>query len=217
MRDVILYGAGLLGRQVHYLVETYCSDKYNVVGFIDDTKEAGEIVCGSLTILASLDDIYSKGDYPPDRFKMIMAIGYANMAARGSAFHRAKGFGYEFASIVHPEAFVEKNASVGEGVLVLAGVIVDQFTKVGDLNYLDIGVKVGENTVIEENNYFAAGTTLAGSVKVGSNNFFGLDTTVVNDISIGDGNTINAKSLIYKNLDDNKRVVTVHKQRYIES
>ncbi|MEE9543364.1 MAG: hypothetical protein V3V95_06250 [Thermodesulfobacteriota bacterium] len=215
--DVLLYGAGLLGTQMHYLVETYFKDKMKVVGFVDDVQQKGVSVTGNLKNLGSLEEVCNGGDYPPEKVRMILAIGYSNMKGRGDAFRRAKGLGYGFESIVHPGAHVEKNVSLGEGVMVLAGAIIDQFTVVKDMNYLDIGVKVGENSVIEENNYFSSGTTIAGSVKIGSNNFFGLDTTVVNDVSIGSNNSINAKSLIYKDLGDNKKVVVFHEQRIMES
>jgi len=214
--DALLYGAGLLGRQVYYLVDTYLKEKFNILGFVDDVQKKGTGVVDNLRTLGSLEEVYGSGKYPPESVRMFLAIGYSDMSGRGEAFQRAKKLGYEFESIIHPAAHVEKNSSIGEGVTILAGAVIDQFTLIKDMNYFDIGVKVGENTFIDENNYFSAGTTVAGSVKIEKNNFFGLDTTVVNDVRIGSNNTINAKSLIYKNLGDNKKVVVFHEQRLIE-
>jgi len=214
--DVLLYGAGLLGQQVYYLVDTYLKDRFNILGFVDDVKDKGSNIVDNLKTVGSLREVSDSGKYPPKKVKMFLSIGYTNMRGRGQAFHRAKKLGYIFESIIHPAAHVEKNSTIGEGVTVLAGAVVDQFTYIKDMNYLDIGVKIGENTVVEENNYFSAGTTIAGSVTIGKNNFFGLDTTVVNDVAIGSNNIINAKSLIYKRLGDNKKVVVFHEQRLIE-
>lgn len=210
--DVLIYGGGLLGRQVHYLVETYFGGSYRILGFIDDVKEKEMEVVNDLRVLGSLEEMNTDPNYVPDRIALIMAIGYSNMPGRFVAFSRAKGMGYRFESLIHPEAVVEKNVRLGEGVVVLAGVVVDQYVEIREANYLDIGVLVGENCMIGANNYFSAGTTVGGSVTIGGGNFFGLSTTVVNDISIGNNNFINAKTLIYKNIGDNRKVVELHEQ-----
>ncbi len=213
--DVLIYGAGLLGRQIHYLIDIYFKDRFKILGFIDDAREKGLSVVNDLHILGSLKEIYEDGNYSPDKVKLVLAIGYSDMQARRNAYNNAKELGYEFEGIIHPEAVVEKNAEIGEGVIILAGVVVDQYVAVRDINYLDIGTMMGENTIIETNNYFSAGTTVGGSVRIGENNFFGLNSTVVNDVSVGSNNFINAKALIYKNLGDNKKVIEFYEQRII--
>jgi|GEM_PF-2593757 len=216
MTDVLIYGGGLLGRQVLYLVKTYFSNDYNVIGFIDDIKKKGEVIEDGFVNYGSLNDIFNDNKYSPDNVKLILAIGYNNMIGKYEAYNNAKENGYNFISLIHPNASIEKNVILGEGVILLAGVVVDQYVEIKDINYLDIGCKIGENTVLDINNYLSAGTTIGGSVNVGKNNFFGLNTTVVNDIEIGNNNFINAMSLIYKKVKDNKRVVMLFEQTYLE-
>ena len=150
-----------------------------------------------------------------DKILLVFAIGYSNMSGRRLAYENAKTKGYRFVSLVHPHSSVEPSARLGEGVIVLAGAIVDQFVAIGDASYLHIGTRIGENCDIGANNYFSAGTTLGGSVHVGADNFFGINSTIVNDISIGDQNFINAGSLIYKPVGSGLRMVEYREQREV--
>lgn len=211
--DVLIYGAGALGRQVHYLADTYFKDRLNILGFIDDFKEKDSIVVDGLRVLGPLSHVSTV--LPPEKTRLILAIGYNKMADRRNAFTMAKELGYRFESLIHPKAMVEENAELGEGVVILAVAIVDQYVKIKEINFMDIGTRIGENTVVGANNYFSAGTTLAGSVTVGENNFFGLNSTVVDGMRIGNNNFINACALVYKYLGDNRKVVEFYEQRII--
>ena len=123
--------------------------------------------------------------------------------------------GYEFLKLIHPRASVEPSACLDEGVVVLAGAIVDQHVTIGDGSYLHIGSKFGEGCVIGANNYFSAGATFGGSVQVGDNNFFGINATIVNDIKIGSNNFINADSLVYRDVADSLTIVEYREQREV--
>ncbi|MFC1590905.1 hypothetical protein ACFL43_00105 [Thermodesulfobacteriota bacterium] len=213
MYNVAIYGAGRLGRQIYWLVDQYYGDSMHVVGFVDDVKAPGETIIDNVETLGSLQQAAAHEKYGPDRIRMIMAIGYLNMPGRREAFSRAKHCGYGFENVIHPQAHVEKDVQLGEGITVLAGAVLDQHVRVGDLAYFDIGVLIGEYSTIGMNNYFAAGTTVGGSVAVGCDNFFGLDTTLVNDITVGNNNFVNAKTLIAAPLDDNSQVIEVHQCR----
>ncbi len=214
--DVLIYGAGLLGRQVHYYVDTHFDEKLKTLGFIDDAKQKGALVVDGLRNLGSLEEVYRDGKYSPERVKLVFAIGYSDMQARQKAFSRAKEKQYQFECIVHPGARIEGDVRLGEGVIVLSGAIVDQHVQVKEITFLDTGTIICENCRIGRNNFIAAGTTIAGNTRIGDNNFIGLDTTIVNGVSIGNSNSINAKSLIHKNLGDKKRVVELHEQHLLQ-
>jgi len=212
-KDILIYGAGLLGHQMYYIIKTYFFDSLNIVGFIDDTKPPDYPVTENVRSVCALEDISKNSRLSPDKVDMVLAIGYSNMKGRHQAFLRAKEMGFFFQSLIHPRATVEKNVELGEGVIVQAGVVLDQYVKVGEINYFDIGVLIGENSQIGSNNYFSAGVTIGGSVQIGTNNFVGLNSTAVNNIKIGDHNFINAQTLIHRSLESNYQLVEIHESR----
>ncbi len=211
MNDVLIYGGGQLGRQMHYFLAAHGQDECRVLGCVDDVRTAGEQVTEGLWVVGNLESIAENPDFDPNRCLLVLAIGYTDMLGRDQAFNRAKALGYEFLTLIHPQAIVEQNVRLGEGVMIMAGAVVDQYNEIGDITYLDIGTSVGENGQIGTNNYLAAGTSIGGNVTIGRDNFLGMDTTVTNDVSIGDFNLINAKTMIYKNLGDEQKVVEVRK------
>lgn len=211
---VLVYGSGMLGKQVSYLFSTY-TDNIEIVGYVDDFKPEGTAIENDLKVVGSFAEVSCNPLFSPDKVKFVFAIGYSKMALRYEAYKKVKESGYSFESFIHPKATVEKNVTVGEGTCILAGAIVDQYVKIAPVNYLDIGVMIGENTVLGDNNYLAAGVAVGGSVSIGTSNFFGLQSTVVNDITIGNRNSIDAKSLVYKNLKDDSRLVELHEQHIL--
>ncbi len=213
--DILIYGGGMLGRQVQHLVKEHFGHSYKIRGFVDDVQPPGTIVVDGVATVGSLEHISTHSEFGPDQIPIVFAIGYSNMLARGRAFQNARSKGYRFVGLIHPRSSVETSVDLGEGVVILAGAIVDQFVAIGDVSYLHNGTIVGENCRIGANNYFSAGTTLGGSVVVGEDNFFGMNATIVNDVTIGSNNFINAGSLIYKPLGNDLKMVEYREQREV--
>lgn len=208
----LVYGSGHLGRQVLHVLEHHFGGAYTVAGFVDDQRPAGEEVTGGYRTLGSLADVAANPETAPERAVLVPAIGYANLAGRGRALELARALGYAFPVLVHPRAWLEPTVRLGQGVIVLAGALVDQAVTVGDWCYLDQGVKLGEECVLGPNNYLAAGATLGGRVRLGRDNFLGLDVTITDRVTVGDGNFVNARTLVYKDLGDRQRLVEFHEQ-----
>jgi UDP-perosamine 4-acetyltransferase len=211
----MIYGGGMLGKQVGHLMLNHYAGRHNLCGFIDDVLPPGVDVIDGITTLGSLADVSAMSGYGPESKSLVFAIGYSDMRARGLAVDKVRPLGYDMISLIHPAASVEPSARLGEGVVVLAGAVVDQYVTIGDFCYLHNGSIVGENSVLGANNYLSAGTTFGGSVTVGANNFFGINSTIVNDVDIGDNNFINAASLVYKPVGDNLNIVEFREQREV--
>ena len=215
--DVVIYGGGMLGHQVAHILLNFFSDRFRLVGFVDDVKPAGSEVIEGIETVGSLEQVIALEKCSPENCLMLFAIGYTDMRSRRTAFEKAVSVGYKMEGLVHPGASVDPSAKLGSGAIVLAGAVVDQHVAVGDICYLHNGAIVGENTVLGTNNYLSAGTTMGGSIIVGDDNFFGINATIVNDISIGSNCFINAGSLVYKALADDMRIVEFREQREVRN
>lgn len=212
-KNILIYGSGMLGQQVYHLLKEYYCDKWHILGFIDDIKAPGEVVIDTLLTVGGLDQLRQSGTYGSQQVTLVMAIGYNRLDKKMQAYSNAKTYGYTFETVVHPKAFIEKSAHLGEGNIFLAGTVIDQHVVVGDINYFDISTTVGECSTIANANYIAAGATLAGFVQLGDSNFVGLDTTIVSYKKVGQRNFINAKSLVASDIDDDNQVIQVHQVR----
>ena len=210
---VVLYGAGHLGRQIYHHVKHHCAQTAQVLGFIDDTKDAGhQVIDGQLT-LGSLAVALQDPVLQPSAVQLVFAIGYTSMVQRRAALERVLAAGYTLFTVVHPRAVIEPGAVVGAGCVVLAGAVIDQQVTVGAACFIDINVRLTAGTQVGCNNYFSSGTATGSRVQVGDDCFFGMDCTVTTDVKMGSHLFVNAKTLVPRDVGDNLKLVQLHKGR----
>lgn len=212
-RRVAFYGAGHLGRQIYHHVRHHCAEVVEPVGFIDDSRGAGEDVIGGLATLGSLEQARHTPGLGPDDVDLVFTIGYNDMRGRGRALAAAVAAGYRLFTLLHPRAWVEPGVAVGEGSIVLAGAVLDQQVRVGRGCVIDIGVRLTAGTEVGDNNFFCSGTSTGSRVRVGSGCFFGMDCTLTTDVEVGSHVFVNAKTLVARNLGSDLKVVELHKSR----
>lgn len=210
---IAFYGAGHLGRQIYHHVVAYGSDHVEVLGFIDDTRAAGEPVLDGRHTLGTLADAARSAELGPRSIALVFAIGYADMGLRRVALQRVLDAGYRLFTVVHPRAVIEPSAEVGEGCIVLANAVIDQQVRVGAACFIDISVRLTAGTVVGRNNYFSSGTSTGSRVVIGDDCFFGMDCTVTTDVKLGNNLFVNAKTLVPRDVGDNLKLVQVHKSR----
>jgi acetyltransferase-like isoleucine patch superfamily enzyme len=210
---VAIYGAGQLGRQIHHHLRHHCADSAHVLGFIDDTQDAGREVVDGLVTLGSLECALHNPALQPATIQVVFAIGYSDMARRRDALDRVLGAGYTLFSVIHPRAVVEPGAVVGPGCVVLAGAVIDQQVRVGAACFIDINVRLTAGTQVGRNNYFSSGTATGSRVRIGDDCFFGMDCTVTTDVQMGSNLFVNAKTLVPRNVGDNLKLVQLQQGR----
>lgn len=208
---VAIYGAGYLGKQIYHHVHHYCADQVEFLGFIDDTRPAGELVDGEAVTIGTLDQVSATQGLRPGEIQVVFAIGYANMPARHAALDRVLDLGYELFSVIHPRSVIEPGAQLGAGCIVLQNAVLDQQVCVGMACFIDIGVRLTAGTVVGRNNYFSSGTSTGSRVMIGDDCFFGMDCTVTTEVRMGSRLFINAKTLVPRDVGDDIKLVEVHK------
>ncbi len=204
IRRLVIFGAGQLGVQLGHQVLAHGDAE--ILGFIDDTRPAGlEVMPGLRTLggLAGAADKAAGAD-------LVFGIGYGDMRARRLALQRTMDAGWTLHTFVHPSAVVEPSAEVGPGCVVLAGAVIDQRVRVGAGCYVDIGVRLTNGTTVGSNNWFSSGTATGSRVHIGDDCFFGMDCTVTTDVRLGSRLSVNAKTLLARDLGDDLKVVQRH-------
>ena len=157
-----------------------------------DFLGAREQFCGLPLIAAeNLPD-----EFPPEDCGVYVTLGYRGMnAGRRLVFERLRAAGYRLMSYVHPSARLE-GATIGEGIIALANVTVDDFCVLGDGNIFQIGVLAAHHTVMGDFNFFAPGACVTGQVRIGHNCFFGANSTIRNGLTIGDRSLVGAGAYV---------------------
>jgi len=111
--------------------------------------------------------------------------------------------------IVHPSASVSNSATLGPGVFVGAGAVVQARARVHAHAILNTGAIIEHDCTIGENVHVAPGAVLGGNVTVGNDTLIGLGARVKPGVTIGSGVTVGVGAVVIHDIPDGQTVVGV--------
>lgn len=127
-----------------------------------------------------------------------IALGSNGLRARVAA--AARKLGYTLINAVSPSAIISPTASLGAGVAVMAGTVINAEARLEDLAILNTRASIDHDCLLGEACHVAPGSALAGCVIVGREAFLGAGTVVIPGVSIGEGAVIGAGACIVKDI-----------------
>jgi sugar O-acyltransferase (sialic acid O-acetyltransferase NeuD family) len=120
---------------------------------------------------------------------------------------QANRLGMRFVHVVHPTARISRRATLGEGVIVSAGVVISNQSRIGDHVILNRGVLIGHDNELGPYCTVGPGANLAGNVRVGARTWIGMGALVIEKISVGSQAVIGAGALVISDVPDRVQVV----------
>jgi sugar O-acyltransferase (sialic acid O-acetyltransferase NeuD family) len=173
-KEIVIFGAGGHAQMVLGLISQL--PQYEVVGVVDPS--INEKHWKKSIPLISLDQgmSYSCG---------VVAIG--NSLIRHNLMKEIKEIdrSFHFPSLVHPSAFVDPTASLGEGVVVSAMACINPFSQIGSGCIINTACVVEHGVVLGEFVFIGPSATLGGEVSIGEFSLIGLGAKVRQGIKIG--------------------------------
>jgi UDP-perosamine 4-acetyltransferase len=139
--------------------------------------------------------------------RAIVAVGANEVRERlAGEVERA---GFELVSAISPRAVIAPSATIGRGVAIMPGVVVNAETVVEDLVILNTAATVDHDCRIGRAAHVAPQCALAGHVSVGAGSLLGIGCTVIPGIRIGRQVTVGAGSVVIADVPDGATVVGV--------
>lgn len=135
--------------------------------------------------------------YSPDKIDLVNGVGCVHVnPQRRELFERFKSKGYRFASVIHPSSVIAQDVSLGEGVQIMAGVIIQPGSSIGDNALLNTRVSVDHDCVIGSHVHLAPGVILSGGVTIGEGCHVGTGSVVIQGVHIERNTFIKARQLV---------------------
>jgi sugar O-acyltransferase (sialic acid O-acetyltransferase NeuD family) len=195
MNEIVIFGAGGLGREVLELIKVVNNKKpsWNLVGFYDDTLIVGTVVNG-VVVLGGIEDLIKS------RVKnVVVAIG--DPVGRASVFNKLSSEKL-FPSLIHPSVtHSETNVSIGPGCIIAANVFLSVNISIGKGTLLNVGCSIGHDVEIGNFCTINPGARVSGTVKLGNLVFIGVGAVLNNNITIVDEVKIGAGAVVLKSVD----------------
>lgn len=192
MQKVILFGVGQVASTVYWYI-THDSP-YEVVAFTVDSDYIKEDSLFGLPV-RPFERIESF--YPPNRYKMLVSISFANMnKLRAEKYHQAKKKGYQLVNYISSNATTWPGLDIGDNCLIQAYSVIGPFVKIGNDVKIMSNTNIGHHSVINDHCTIAPQTVILGNVVVEPHCIIGGNATIRDHVTIARGCVIGAGAVI---------------------
>ncbi|MGI6649741.1 MAG: acetyltransferase [Bacillota bacterium] len=209
MKDLIIVGAGALGRELLQWIKDInrIQAKWVIKGFINDNPNALDGLACDYSIIGSIQA------WQPKETE-VFACAIANPSAKEKVVNLLKSKGASFETIIHPTAVIGDHNAIGEGVVVYPYACITVNTKIGDFVTL-LRSGIGHDVVVGDFSTISSFCDITGRVQVGRSVFFGSGVTVVPGRKIGDNAYIGAGSVVVTHVKANTKVMGYPAKKFL--
>jgi sugar O-acyltransferase (sialic acid O-acetyltransferase NeuD family) len=203
MRDLVIYGAGGLGREVLELVRATDPQwsLWNFLGFIDDSLRAGTMV-SEYPVLGGLDWLTSRVT------PTAVVMGLASPSAKAHLYAKLQENPHiVFPTFVHPLAHVEPSASLAPGTVASPFCFVAVGASLGICLFLNVASQVGHDSILGDFCSLMPSVNISGNVTMGARTLVGAGAKILQGLSIGSDAVIGIGSVVLKDVPDRCTVI----------
>ena len=182
MKDLAIYGAGGLGREVACLIRRINEEHptWNFIGYFDDNPAVSDSVNEYGRVLGNIGTINNW----PSEIDVAIAIG--SPLSVKEIVDKIVNPHVSFPNLISPDvSFADwQSVIMGKGNIVQRQCTLSCNIIFGDFNILNTGVGVGHDVRINSYNSFMPAVKISGGVEIGCYNFFGVLSSVIQQIKI---------------------------------
>ena len=196
MTDIIIVGAGGLGKDVQWLLERLneIKETWNILGYVDDGIKAGSLV-DDLPILGAVDYLLQCEE------PLAVVIAIASAKVRRNIVGKLKqNDKLVFPNVIDPSALLSKRIKMGKGNIVLAGNILSVDIQLGDFCIFNADCTIGHDVVMESYVTVYPSANISGCVEVCHETEIGTGCHVIQGIKIGSSTIIGAGAVVINEL-----------------
>lgn len=200
MNKLIIIGAGGHGKVVADIAKL---TGYSEILFLDDFNTSG--FCGDYPVVGKCDSVETMdGDF-------FVAIGNAEVRKR--VFEKIISNNKNLVTLIHPNAIIGENVTIGKGSLIVAGAVINPSTVIGEGCIVNTCASIDHDNIIGDFVHVAVGAHVCGTVKIGDNTWIGAGATISNNVDVCADCVIGAGAVVIKNITESGIYVGVPVKR----
>ena len=174
-----------------------------ILGFVTPDLEIGTEFLGEKVL--GDDEVIKQ--YSLDEIELANGLGsLPRKNLRWQLADKMRKQGYKFSSVIHPDSVIASGVSLDEGVQVMAGVVIQSGTNIGQDSIINTGALIDHDCKIGKYCHIAPGVVLSGGVIIGRGTHIGTGAKVTQYITINEGCIVAAGTTIYKDIPTKTQV-----------
>lgn len=186
---LFLVGCGGHGRVV---LDAALASGLDVTGIVDSGLKIGEQVFG-VPVLGG-DEILAAPSM--DGARWLNGIGANPDLRRRREIFETMSPRFVSQRVQHPSVVAGRMAAMGDGVQLMAGVVLQNGTSLGDNSVVNTGARLDHDCNIGRNCFVAPGATLCGDVTLADRVFIGAAAVILPGVKIGQDAVVGAGSVV---------------------
>ena len=197
--NIVIFGVSGHAKVIVDIIKN--ENKYNIIGFIDNNKPKGTKVNGFKVLgndseLTSLIKVlqFSKG---------IIGIGDNYLRYSLSNKIKASNPKFEFINCIHPYAYIGNNVQIGQGNVVMPGVIINASAVIKNHCILNTNSSIDHDSIMMDYSSLAPNATIGGNSEIGEYSAVGLGASIFHKIQIANNCIIGGGTVVTKNTKEN--------------
>lgn len=206
---IVVVGAGGFGRETLDVIEALIAvgEPLHVLGVIDDGPRQDDLERLGARGIAYLgtDQEWLRTAAGDERF--VVAIG--SPRSRSAVAQRFAVAGLRAKTLIHPNAVIGSQPSIGDGVVITSGVQVSTNVSIGDHVHLNPACIIGHDATLDDFVSVNPGAIVSGNVVVENGTLLGAGSVVLQGLTVGAGATVGAAACVTKDVGSESVVVGV--------
>lgn len=187
MKQLVIIGASGHGKVVADIAR---KTGYEEICFLDDNE--------SLTECSGYPVVGRSSEWTRFDCDVFVAIGNAKIRERMMEELTDKSV----PTLIHPNAVIGENVSIGFGTVVVAGAIINPGATIGKGCIINTAASVDHDCVINDFVHVSVGAHVAGTVEVGKSTWIGAGAVVKNNLNICGDCMIGAGAVVIKDIEE---------------
>lgn len=198
MENIVIIGSSGHAKVIIDIVEK--ENKYSIIGLLDRFREIGEETLG-YKIIGKEEDIPNL-IVKHNLVGGIIAVG--DNWVRKIVYEKINSMApnFTFVKAIHPSAQIAKNVKIGNGTVIMAGVIVNSNSTIGNHCILNTNSSLDHDCFMDDFSSIAPNVTIGGNVKIGKFSAVSLGANVIPGVTIKEHTVIGAGSLVLKDVPE---------------
>ncbi len=207
MKDIVIFGAGGLGREAVVLINIginrYEPNTYNLLGFVVEKKyyKANTVVNG-YPVLGDEEWIFDHAD----TVCCALAIG-DHSYERERIFHMLDSHGVKLETLICRNVYVPPTTIIGQGCYIATGVCLSVNMTIGNGVFINSQCMFGHDVVIGDFCNFYPRATISGNCTFGRHASIGGAAYIIPKRKIGDNSVIAPGSVVFNNVKSDTHVL----------